>query len=448
MGHSRTDPPGPRYYTPFTLWRTARPDPLRFCADLARQYGDVVCFRVALWRSYLVFHPDLCRHVLQENHQNYRKGFLVERTKVLIGNGLFSSEGDLWRRQRRLAQPAFHRQQVETFVRLICARTAEALDAWMPHAREGAPLDIAAEMSRLTLRIVGDALFGVDLGDDAARFGHALLEALDFVNRRVMSAAPVPLWLPTPRTVRFRSALRALDDVVYRIIQTRRRDNATGLLSMLILAHDDTDDDTMSDHQLRDEVMTLLLAGHETTAALLAWTCYLLGMHPEVEERLRAEVRRTLDGRPPTVSDLPHLPYLRMIIEESLRLYPPLPFFSRQAAAADSLGGYDITSGSVVSLCPFVTHRHPAFWEDPERFDPERFAPPRATGRSRYAYFPFGGGPRQCIGFEFALLEASLILLMVVQRYRLRLVSDGPVEPEFRLTLRPRGGLRFTVHGS
>ena len=441
----RNDPPGPRYITLRAAYQLRR-DPLAFCADAARRFGDIVSFRVGPIRAFMVFHPDHMRHVLQDNHQNYVKGMLLEKTKVLIGDGLFSSEGDSWRRQRRIVQPAFHRQRVAGFAGTTTTATGAMLDRWEPAAKSGTPLDLASEMSRVTLDVIGRVLFDQDLTRKADEVGEALLVALDFVNRRAMSLVVLPVGVPTPANRRFQRAVRVLDRVVYDIIESRRRagGGATDLLSLLVDARDETGDG-LTDLQLRDQVLTFVLAGYETTAVALAWTWLLLGEHPGVEERVRAEVRSALDGRTPAVDDLAALPYTRMVIEEAMRLYPPLWAFPRQAIAADKIGGYDIPAGAMFSIIPALTHRMPAFWPDPLRFDPERFTPERVAARPRCAYAPFGGGPRQCIGAEFAVAEAQLIVAMVVQRYRISVLPSRSFEPIVRVTQRPRLGVPAVV---
>jgi cytochrome P450 len=436
--------PGPRYLTPFEAGRILRRDPLGFVDRLAREFGDVVLLRMGPVRLYVLFHPDHVRHVLQENHQNYVKGPIIARTKVLIGDGLFTSEGSLWRRQRRLAQPAFHRARVAGFVETMVRATAERLARW--DAAAGGVLDVAAEMSDLTLTVVGRTLFGQDLADRAADAGRALRVALEFTAARTMSWLALPLAVPTPRHRAFRAALAALDALVFELIASRRDGAERGdLLSMLVAARDEETGEGMTPRQLRDEVMTFFLAGHETTAVALAWTWSLLARHPEVEARLGAEVDAVLGDRPPTFADLPQLPLARMVVEEAMRLYPPVWGIGRQAIRADSIGGFPLPPGALVNLSPWVTHRHPDFWPEPERFDPDRFAPDRPDPRSRFAYFPFSRGPRQCIGETFALVEAQIVVAMVVQRFRLGLAAGHVAEPEVHLTLRPRGGLPMTV---
>jgi len=436
-------PPGPRYLTPFGAEREMRRDPLGFVARLQREHGDLLLVRMGPIHVYMLFHPDHAKHVLQENHANYVKGPIIARVKVLFGEGLFTSEGSFWRRQRRLAQPAFHRERIAALVDTIVGCTDERLRGWDAHVRDGRPFDVAAEMSALTLTVVGRALFGRDLSGEAASAGAALGVALEVTAARAMSYLVSPIAFPTPRNLAFRRARRVLDDLVYQMIDARRRstDDPGDLLAMLMAARDEDTGEGMTARQLRDELMTFLLAGHETTAVALSWTWYLLSRHPDVAERLGREVGSVLGARRPTMADLPRLPLARMVVEEAMRLYPPVWGVGRQAIGEDTIGGFRIPAGALMNLSPWVTHRHPAFWPEPDRFDPDRFAPDAVRTRPRFAYFPFSGGPRLCIGEQFALVEAQLIVAMMMQRYRLALPSGTVVEPEVHLTLRPRNGL-------
>jgi cytochrome P450 len=297
-------------------------------------------------------------------------------------------------------------------------------------------------MLRLTLRIAGQTLFNIDLSDETHTVGQAVATVNKLLSEYLYAPFP-PFTIPTPRS-------RSLDQVVHDIITQRRQQNtdAGDLLSMLLLARDERTDQGMNDQQVRDEVMTLLIAGHETVATALTWTWYLLSQHPEVERRLHSELDEVLGGHLPTVEHLARLSYTRMVIEEVLRLYPPAWVFGRKAIDADEIAGYVIPANSMIVLSPYMTHRHPAFWEDAEAFDPERFAPEREASRPHYAYFPFGGGPRVCIGNNFALMETQLVLATIAQHYRLRLLSGHPVEPEALFSLRPRFGLLVTLHRS
>jgi cytochrome P450 len=422
-------------------------DPLGFLIRMQKA-GDVVRFRFLFSPAYLISHPESIKYVLQEHARNYNKDLITYKMfQPMLGQGLLLNDGPSWLHQRRLMQPAFHRKRLATYGTLMTDATAAMLERWQTCSEREMPLNIAEEMMRLTLRIVGHALFTLDLDQEAGTIGPAVTTLLQLFEDYVFRPFP-PVSIPTSRNRRLQRAIRALDQVVYRMIAERRTLQTEGrdLLSMLLLAQDEETGQGMNDRQVRDEVMTLLLAGHETTANTLTWTWYLLSQSPEIERRLDTELNEVLGGRVPTVEDLPALKYTRMILEEALRLYPPAPILSRKAIADDELQGYPIAANSMILISPYVTHRHPAFWEEPEQFDPERFRPERSAARPPYAYFPFGGGPRICIGNHFAMMEAQLILATVAQRYRLRLVPGHPVEPQVVVTLRPRYGLPMTIH--
>jgi len=443
--------PGPRSLSPFDSAYAIGRDPMRFALEMWHRYGDVVRFRFLFWPAYALYHPDQVKQVLQENHRNYTKASFqmkVLRSSSFFGNGLVTSDGDSWLRQRRLMQPSFHRQRLAGFGRLMSEATDAMLDLWQHTALSEAPLDISLEMSRLTQRIVGLALFSLDLSNEVDTVGRTFTAISPLISRYASLPFP-PLWVPTPNNRRLKAGLNTLNTVVYTIINERRKrpvdTNATDLLGMLLSAQDEETGEGMSDQQVRDEVLTLLLAGHETTATALTWTWYLLSQHPEVERRLHAELDTVLAGQVPTVEHLDALPYTRMVIQEAMRLYPPVFGLTRFAAASDEVGGYPLPANSMIFVSPYCTHRHPAFWEKPEVFDPERFTPERSAGRPRFAYFPFGGGPRQCIGNAFAMMEAQLVLAAVAQRYTLRLVPGHLVEPQVLLTMRPRYGLPMTI---
>jgi cytochrome P450 len=421
-------------------------DPLGFLLA-TRRYGEVVGMRFVFSPAYLIYHPDDVKHVLQENHFNYNKDlFTYHMLRPVLGDGLFTNDGDSWLHQRRLMQPAFHRKRLATYATLMAEATDAMLDSWQARREADGPLDIDGEMMRLTLRIVGQALFSIDLAQETSTVGQAVTTLVKLLGDYVYAPFP-PISVPTSRNRHLQAAIHELEAVTNGIIRERRAHGAdTGdLLSMLLLARDEETGEGMSDKQARDEVMTLLLAGHETTAIALTWTWYLLSQHSEVESRLHAELEAVLGGNAPTLEHLPHLTYTSMVIQEAMRLYPPLWVISRKAIADDELGGYTIPQGSMVILSPYATHRHPAFWEQPEVFDPQRFTPERVAARPHYAHFPFGGGPRLCIGSNFALMEAQLVLAAVVQRYRFRLVPGHLVVPEAKITLRPRYGMPMTL---
>lgn len=444
---SRKIPPGPRGNILLGNAREIQRDGVGFNVKMAARYGDVVRVRVLSWPTYMIFHPDDVKHVLQENHRNYNKDvYNVNLLKPLLGQGLFTNDGQSWLHQRRLAQPAFHRKRLAAFGTLITSATEDMLDHWQAIAREQQPFEVGEEMMRLTLRIAGQALFSMDLSDEASIVGQSFSVIRKLLQSYVLRPFP-PLGVPTPRNRRLNAAICSLDGVVHSIISERRQRNTdTGdLLSMLMLARDEETGESMNDRQLRDEVMTLLLAGHETTSNALTWMWYLLSQHPDVEARLHAELSTVLGGNLPTVDTLSDLKYTHMVIEEALRLYPPAFGFGRKAIGEDVLGGYYVPANTFIWLSPYITHRHPDFWERPEEFDPERFTPERAAGRPHFAHFPFGGGPRLCIGSNLAMMEAQLITATIAQRYLLRLLPGHPVEPEVSLTLRPKYGLPMTL---
>jgi cytochrome P450 len=390
--------------------------------------------------------PAFIKHVLLDNARNYHKSPLFERLREVVGNGLLTSEDALWLRQRRLAQPAFHRQRVMAMADVMVSCTEQMLERWDRAASPGAPIDVVAEMMALTQAIIVRTMFSTDLGATAG----IVNRTWPIINRRIGEtfwSTKLETTLPLPANLRFWRALRELETVVYRIIADRRenRRDETDLLSMLLSARDEETGSGMTDRQLRDEVLTMLLAGHETTSLALSWTYYLLSQHPDVEQGIIDEVDLVVgDGRP-SFAHLDRLTRTRQAIEESLRLYPPAWGFSRQAVADDEIGGYHVPRGSLVFLIPFVVHRRPKLWPDPCRFDPGRFAPEHEAARPRFAYIPFGGGPRGCIGNQFAMVEAQLIVAAVAQRYRLELVPDQDIRPEPLITLRPAPGVRAVL---
>jgi cytochrome P450 len=435
-------PSGPRGNPVFGLMADFMRDSLGFLERM-RGYGPLVQYRTGPWTWYQVNDPAGVQRVLQENNRNYSKGSLTQRFFAPIaGDGLFVAEGESWLSQRRLMQPGFHRRRVAGFGDLMIDATRAMLDRWQ-EAGAGARLDVAVEMTTLTAEIVTAALFSTHVSDESRAIAGAITTLLDDVSFRFKTPFYPPPVVPTPRNRRQRRALRTLDRAMYGLIAERRRQTTPkdDLLAMLLDARDADTGRGMSDKQLRDEVVTLFVAGHETTATALTWTLYLLSQNPDAERRLQAEVDSVLGGRALAAGDLPALPYTRMVIDESMRLYPPAWITSRQARGADVICGYPIPAGAFVQISPYAMHRNPAYWDEPTRFLPERFAPERAKARPPYAYFPFGGGPRICIGKGFALMEAALVLAAVAQQYRLRLAPGHRVEPETLLTLRPRGGM-------
>ena len=449
-GPSRTQrgkkPPSHRTFSLLGSASEIQRDPLGFLLRI-QQAGEVVRLRFLFSPAYLLSHPASIKYVLQEQARNYNKDLITYTLfRPFLGQGLLTNDGPSWLQQRRLIQPAFHRQRLLTYGPLMTEATLAMLERWQTPCEEGRPVPIEEEMMRLTLRIVGQALFSLDLASETSTIGAAVTTVLAHAADYVFHPFP-PLSAPTPRNRRMQRAIHQLDQLVYRMILQRRsrEPERADVLALLLSTQDEETGQGMTDRQVRDEVMTLLMAGHETTATTLTWTWYLLGSHPEVERRLQAELEAVLGGRVPTVEDLAELKYTRMILEEALRLYPAAPVLSRKAIAADELQGYPIAANSMIIISPYAMHRHPAFWDEPERFDPERFTPDRAAARPAFTYFPFGGGPRVCIGNHFAMMEAQLILATVAQRYQLRLLPGHPVEPQMVVTLRPRSGLPMTI---
>ncbi len=442
--------PGVRQWVPHPFGELGRmrTDPLGFLLDGQRRYGDVFRIRSGPLLFHLVSHPDHVKHVLLDSQKDYPRSWYYRRARVGAGDGLVTTEGAPWRRLRRMSQPAFHSPRVTALSGIMTDTTGAMLGRWREHVG-GDPLDIAAEFMTLTLRIAGLALMGIDLGGEAGRIGPAVTVAWEYVEHRLSHLLTLPPAVPTARNLRFRRAMRTLNAVVYDVIARRRRspEHDTGdLLSMLLSARDEATGLGLSDRELRDQVFTFLVAGYETTAVALAWAVYLLDQNPEADRRLRDEVAEVLNGRPPTATDFPRLDYTRRVLEETLRIYPPVYAIGRDARRDGEIGGYRIPARSMIILSPYVTHRHPEFWPEPEVFDPDRFIPERSAGRPRFAWFPFLGGPHQCIGQEFAMTEATLILAMLGQSFRLRLAPGAQVEPRPMLSLRPRDGLPMTLH--
>jgi len=437
-------PPGPGRYIPYGDLQAIRRSPLGALARLAQRYGDVLKYPVGFWTIYVVSDPAAVRHVLQENSRNYSKAtFQYSLLGLVAGQGLLSSDGAFWLRQRRLIQPAFHRDRLTRLATLTTDATAAMLDRWDSTAACGDALDIDGEMMRLALEIVGKALFSVDLANDADALSRAALATLDHIAHRARSPLAFPPTVPTPRNRAFMTALRTLDGAIFDLIARRRRDpdEADDLLSMLMLARDAETGEGMSDKQLRDEIITFLIAGHETVASLLVWTWYALSLQPAVERKLHDELTTTLGHRPPTMDDLPQMSYTRMVVDETLRLYPPSWISTRRAIECDTIGGYHIPANALIVMSPYVTHRRINEWPNPEGFDPERFTPEENAARPRFAYFPFGGGPHLCIGQSFALVEAQLIIASIAQRYRLTLTPGQQIEVAPLVTLRPKHGM-------
>ena len=410
-------------------------NPLSYFLNITQQVGDIVCYRPAPDPAYLINHPNYIRHVLVENFRNYNKDtYSNQAFKQIIGEGLINLEGDAWLRQRRLMQPAFHHTRLVRMNGMIIQATRDMLDQWQIKFESSQPVDIAREMAALTMTITSRALFGVDLGDEVKEIGEIINSVADLLEK--------------PKDPRLQQAARDFGAVVERIIQERRRNfrDQDDLLSSLMTAHDEPSGVMLNDSQLKNEVMGLLLAGHETTANALTWTFYALSQNLWAWERLRSEIQLVIGKRVPASTDLASLPYLRRVLEESLRLYPPAWIIGRRAIHDDTIGGYFVPAGTVIAICIYTLHRHPDFWENPDQFDPERFTPHRSANRDKHAYIPFSIGPRQCIGNSFSLLEASLILACTSQHFELHLLPGIEVQPQPLFVLRPNRDLLMTLH--
>jgi cytochrome P450 len=442
---TQTYPPGPRSFIPGRQLLAFSRDPLAFLTGLARDYGDIAHFGNGTQDFFLLNHPDYVRDVLVTHNADFMKGRGLQRAKRLLGEGLLTSEPPLHRRQRRLAQPAFHKQRVAAYASLVADYAGRLQrERW----QDGRALDVAQEMMHLTLAVVGKTLFGTETEAEAEEVSEAVTDTMKSFSRFMLPFVGLLDRLPLPSSRRFRQAKARLDAVIYRIIEERRAsgEDRGDLLSMLLQAQDEEGDGgRMTDEQLRDEAMTIFLAGHETTANALTWAWYLLSQHPEAEGRLHEELDAALGGRAPTAEDLPRLSYTEMVLAESMRLYPPAWVLGRRALRDYEVGGYRVPAGSIVLVSQYVMHRDARFFPEPERFDPERFTPEAKSARPQFSYFPFGGGPRRCIGEGFAWMEGVLVLATLAQRWRLRLAPGHPVETQPVVTLRPRHGMRMTA---
>ena len=439
--------PGPRG---LPLLGSALPfarDPRLALMAWAREHGPMMRVVLGPVVAHMVAHPEGVRHVLQTRADNYHKATQTRFLTEFLGLSLLTLEGDAWMRRRRLAQPAFHKERLAEIARAMTGGAERMLARWPAHEGSGRSFDVAAEMMRVTLGIAGETLLGVDLGASAEQVARALPVVLDHVHARSMSVWPLPLWVPTPGNRRYHAATRALDALVGGLIRDWRSGRATptGLMAMIMDARDEETGERLGDEELRNEVMTLIFAGHETTASALSWTFWLLARNPVAARRLRAEVADVLGNRAPTAQDLPRLSFAASAVKEAMRLMPPAWVIGRSPLADDEIGGYHVPAGSLVLLAPCVTHRDPSLWDDPETFDPDRFTPERSAGRHRMAYYPFSDGPRVCIGKAFSMMEATLVLAMVAQRYRLEIDPARPVEIQPSLTLRPKNGLWMTL---
>lgn len=438
-------PPGPKSRMPGGVLYTLQRDPLRLLTESARRYGDIFYVKIGPTHIYGLNRPDLIEDVLVTHHRNFVKSRGLRYAKRILGEGLLTSEGEFHLRQRRLIQPAFHRERINRYAAVMVRHAARTRDRW----RDGATLDLHREMAQLTLTIVGETLFEADVESEADEVGDALTTSMEMFQRLNDPFGELLDRLPLASNRRYAAAQARLDATVYRLIQERRAGGASNgsghsLLSMLLDAQD-ADSGAMSARQVRDEAMTLFLAGHETTANALTWAWYLLSQSPEAEAKLHAEVDAVLGERLPSMADLPRLSYAEKVLTESMRLYPPAWIIVREAVGEHTVDQYTVPPGSMLFLAQWVMHRDPRYFPEPERFDPDRWTPAFRAALPKFAYFPFGGGPRVCIGEPFAWTEGILLLATLAARWRMRLAPGRPVEPLPRITLRPKYGMPMTL---
>jgi cytochrome P450 len=433
-------PPGPPGHPILGNLREFAADTLGFATRLAREHGDVARFRLVNREAWLLSGPDAVERVLVANHRNYVKHtFFWRKVEAIFGKGLLTNEGDDWLRQRRLAQPAFHHARIAEYAAIMVDYTLDRVAGW----KDGEERDVRAEMTSITFRVVAKTLFDAEVAGDVAEIAAAFDTGIEEIARRIRRPILLPDWVPTRGNRRYRSAVRRMDRLVYRVIDEHGDGRDRGDLLSALMRVEDEGELPMSREQLRDETITMLLAGHETTALALTWTWFLVSRHPEIAERLEEEVD-ALDGRPPGIDDLSRLPFTERVVKESLRLYPPAYSFGREAREDDEIAGWPVAAGTTLFVFPWVLHRDPHLFPDPLRYDPDRWTEDFERTLPRLAYIPFGSGPRMCIGREFARMELILIVAAVAQRVRLEWGSEPPV-PMASITLRPTGGLRATV---
>lgn len=423
-----------------------RRDTLQFIRDAAKEYGDVAHFRFGPKRHiYMLNNPDQIKEVLVTKQAHFRKAKGLQVARAVVGDGILTSEGKKHMRQRRLMQPAFHRDRIAGYGDVMVRQGVELMNEW----RDGEVLDIHHDMMKVTLAIITETMFGKTVKEGADKIAHAIDVGLKYVSSKASSFIDIPLSVPTRSNREFIESSEVLDKTIYALIEERRKSGDSGqtdLLAMLLAARDEDDGQGMTDEQVRDEVMTIFVAGHETTANTMSWIFYLLATHPEAEQKLHDELKAVLDGRLPTVEDLPKLSYANLIVQETLRLYPAAWVINREVVEEVEIGGHTYEPGDTLMMSQYVMQRMEKYYDDPDAFRPERFEGDLLKQIPTYAYFPFGGGPRVCIGNNFALMEAALLLATIAQQYKLRLAEPTkPVEPEPLVTLRPKNGLMMRL---
>lgn len=439
--------PGPRGSIALGSLLDVRRDRLGFLRRIVREHGDIVRFRMGPRTVYVINHPDYVQHVLKDNHQNYGVGIGLSHARPFLGNGLLTSEGTDWARQRRAVGSVFQSSSIPFVFPLIVRCVQEMLDRWAGRAERRQDFDIFGEMQEFALRTLGFALFSVDLASDSPEIQEALKVAIEEAMHRMTTLFQLPLAIPSRRNVRFCRAIAVLNTFTDTLIEGRRRSGGRDrdLLSVLTQSGSDLNGDVLSDREVRDQVMTFMLAGYETTACALAWTWYLLLRNPQVNRSVREEVDRVLAGKEPTLDAVRALEYTSMAVDESLRLFPPVWMIPRKSIGSDRFGDYPIPPNTDVLISPYVMHRHPSFWDNAELFDPTRFLPERTVERLPYTYIPFGAGPRFCVGAGLSKIEILLVIAMVTQRFDLGIASTSEAVPDPLLALRPRGQIRVSI---
>ena len=435
--------PGPRGHWLLGALPHLRRDMLGFFEECAREHGDAAYFRVANRRSMLLSHPDDIERVLVTENRRFHKNYAIMFLRPLLGNGLLLNEGQSWLRQRRLIQPAFARPRVEGYAPGMIACTERLIEPWS----DGQTLDIVAAMMQLTMSIAGRTLLGIDVGQQFREVERCLDEVMHDFLYRFGAALPLPTWVPTPRNLRLKAAIRKLDRILQQLIDERRAAGVVGndFLSLLLHARDEDDGQGISDRQIRDEVITMFVAGHETTAVTLSWTWLLLAQHPEIQERAAAEAQRVLGGKSPSADNVSHLVFCESVIRESMRLYPPAFVIGRRSAEDQTIGNHFVPANTNVLMSQWVVHRDARWFSEPLHFNPDRWTNGSVENLPKYAYFPFGGGPRVCIGNTFAMFEATLVLAIIASRFRLELITPTPIRMQPAVTLRPGQSIEMRI---
>lgn len=437
----RRKAPGPRG-NKFLDYQRDHP---RMAVRLQQEYGGIVRFRVGPFLIHQVTHPDLIRHVLLRNPHNYRRGRFYEGFRAYFGEGLLTTDGEQWKRHREVSRAIFHPQRIEDLSPAMTDASVDLVDRFSEQARQGTAFDVVSETMRYTISVLGRSLFSTELGLASDHIAPAVQTGLVLIMQRMNPVnQAIPTWLPTRHNRALLATQRTLDTILAEVIEDHRRSPKDDLVTSHIAAAD-SPRRLLTAKEVRDGLMTTFLAGHETTGTSLAWTLYTMAVNPVVRRAVEDEADSVLGGRPATLADLPKLEYTRMVVEESLRLYPPIWLFPRDVIEDEEVGGYHLPAGSTIFMCPYATHRHPDFWENPEAFDPERFRPEAVAARDRHCYLPFGFGQRQCIGKHIALLQLQIAVATIVQQVRLDLVPGAPVSYRARVSLRPRQAPQLSV---